>query len=465
MKGDGTRRHFLRSSAGFLGTAAAQAVPKPVIPPNRLGPIPTGRGEKLPPEHEVRERPLLSALLSTPGGRKQIEKMMGAYDNLRARNPDTDRTGLFSQMWLHDSNCGGPGGLPDIHSSWAFLPWHRAFLYFHERMLRSMLGQDFRLPVWDWDNDVGIPAEFQAWAQSWLRPYRITALHNVNRCSIQAWLFSSDYCEFAGYKPADSGEMRLGSAVQGVHAAVHTDAGGILSNLALAAGDPLFYAHHANVDRFWVNWRRAHPDFTAPDGFLDQTFTFYDENGEPRFVRSGALMDEQCLGYFYGEPPFRVVTTALTATRTIDSAKDALDFFSRLAVKLNVIREPAEFLRYLEQTFDDALSFAADDLMLPFSIDWLAPAVKPGTYYFIAVKQPGQSQLLNIAGFGVFRHGRMPHVPVSATGCLTWQALTALARPGSVLGYGPDSGDGTISNSDFKSIWPAQITILNRPAA
>uniref|UniRef100_A0A0D9V6N2 Tyrosinase copper-binding domain-containing protein n=1 Tax=Leersia perrieri TaxID=77586 RepID=A0A0D9V6N2_9ORYZ len=55
-----------------------------------------------------------------------------------------------------------------------------------------------------------------------------------------------------------------------------------------AGRDPVFYPHHANIDRLWEVWRntatgdRSHTIFTDPD-WLDSSFLFYDE--EARLVR------------------------------------------------------------------------------------------------------------------------------------------------------------------------------------
>ena len=42
-----------------------------------------------------------------------------------------------------------------VHFSWIFLPWHRLYLYFHERILASLVGDpSFSLVFWNWDDQV-----------------------------------------------------------------------------------------------------------------------------------------------------------------------------------------------------------------------------------------------------------------------------------------------------------------------
>lgn len=42
-----------------------------------------------------------------------------------------------------------------VHFSWLFLPWHRWYLYFHERILASLVGDPgFSLLYWNWDDQI-----------------------------------------------------------------------------------------------------------------------------------------------------------------------------------------------------------------------------------------------------------------------------------------------------------------------
>ncbi|PNX87454.1 polyphenol oxidase, partial [Trifolium pratense] len=69
-----------------------------------------------------------------------------------------------------------------------------------------------------------------------------------------------------------------------------------------AAGrDPLFYAHHANVDRMWSVWKtlgKKRKDFTDPD-WLESEFLFYDENKNLVKVKVKDCANDRKLGYVY----------------------------------------------------------------------------------------------------------------------------------------------------------------------
>ncbi|KAJ6844779.1 polyphenol oxidase, chloroplastic [Iris pallida] len=45
-----------------------------------------------------------------------------------------------------------------VHESWLFFPFHRFYVYFHERILGKLIGDDtFALPYWNYDSPDGMP--------------------------------------------------------------------------------------------------------------------------------------------------------------------------------------------------------------------------------------------------------------------------------------------------------------------
>ncbi|KAI3795827.1 hypothetical protein L1987_38487 [Smallanthus sonchifolius] len=68
-----------------------------------------------------------------------------------------------------------------------------------------------------------------------------------------------------------------------------------MGNFYSAARDPIFYAHHANVDRMWSVWKTLggkRNDFTDKD-WLDSSFLFYDENAEMVRVKVRDCLDSK----------------------------------------------------------------------------------------------------------------------------------------------------------------------------
>jgi len=68
-----------------------------------------------------------------------------------------------------------------------------------------------------------------------------------------------------------------------------------MSDPATAARDPIFWLHHANVDRLWNRWLdtggHANPDPTADKDWFDQQFAFYDETGQKVVVSVTEIMN------------------------------------------------------------------------------------------------------------------------------------------------------------------------------
>jgi len=68
-----------------------------------------------------------------------------------------------------------------------------------------------------------------------------------------------------------------------VHDFVHVWVGGTVGEVPYAAYDPIFWAHHAMIDRVWRLWQLRHPTAGLPAGILDEAL--------PTF-RMGAALPE-----------------------------------------------------------------------------------------------------------------------------------------------------------------------------
>ena len=47
--------------------------------------------------------------------------------------------------------------------------------------------------------------------------------------------------------------------LEDLHNRVHVWTGGTMSEIPVAAFDPVFWAHHTMIDRLWAIWQQAHP--------------------------------------------------------------------------------------------------------------------------------------------------------------------------------------------------------------
>jgi plastocyanin len=103
---------------------------------------------------------------------------------------------------------------------------------------------------------------------------------------------------------------------------------GIMRFPQLAARDPIFWLHHANIDRLWERWLARKNGRTNPIdqcAWMDQAFPFYNEKGEPVSMAVKDVLDMvNCLGYRYDDPlavvapepaPEPIATPAAVATQ------------------------------------------------------------------------------------------------------------------------------------------------------
>lgn len=276
----------------------------------------------------------------------EIEKYNKAVAMMRSLPYDDPRS--FSRMSnLHCIYCTGAynvkySHLPmQIHKSWMFFPWHRMYLHFFERILGELIGDDtFALHFWNWDNPAGMVIP-EMYMHGSLMNYQREASHfppkkvelSFNRDAeidpTKEWGGETDPDErmkmnmalmytqlvsgartpelFMGcsYKGPDADCYGPGTMENAPHDTVHgwtgsgsnvlrEDMGAFYS----AARDPLFFAHHTNIDRLWDVWRLSHPDI-ADSAFLDTYFFFHDEKKRLVRIKFRDVLNITKLGYAY----------------------------------------------------------------------------------------------------------------------------------------------------------------------
>src|SRR6201996_5364359 len=182
-----------------------------------------------------------------------------------------------------------------------FFGWHRMYLYYFERVLRWAANDPtLTLPYWDYTDPehTALPDEFQD-PNSPLYDWRRSEALNEGLATINPQATNID-----GPLNTDTNFLQYeGDIETGVHGNVHCSVGqtcpiAIMGLVGVAANDPIFYEHHANIDRMWACWQHAHPD-EQPGDWQNQQFSFVDENGAlvQRVVKD--FLDTKALGYVY----------------------------------------------------------------------------------------------------------------------------------------------------------------------
>ena len=191
------------------------------------------------------------------------------------------------------------------HGTYFFWSWHRMYLYWFERIIRKMSDDyGWSLPYWNWSSpsERQLPPMFCDATSVLYTPHRNIAINNGTG-SIPA--FDVDYSE--GFSIVDF-TMGSASIESRPHNDVHVDIGGWMGSVPTAAQDPIFYLHHANMDRLWDLWLaqgggRGDPLNDAT--WKNTKFIFFDETGNQlRQTGCDILRAAQQLDYTYeNEPP------------------------------------------------------------------------------------------------------------------------------------------------------------------
>jgi tyrosinase len=177
-----------------------------------------------------------------------------------------------------------------------FLPWHRAYLLFFDNAARDQNAGAI-LPWWDWtstqSHQTGLPSAYQAGGASLQsgpvpainsQPARRTTRNPSSPGSlptaqdVDALLLLTDFRDFS-------------NQLQDVHDQIHGWVGGDMGSIGTSAFDPVFWAHHAMIDRIWYLWQLKHGVNNIPANYLDKALF-------PGYTVKQVL-DIRTLGYDY----------------------------------------------------------------------------------------------------------------------------------------------------------------------
>lgn len=272
----------------------------------------------------------------------EVKNLCRAIGAMRNNVPLNNAANWQNYALLHAFHCTDAGvDASQVHWSWYFLPWHRGYIYFMERIAANCLKQyypdvdssNFAYPYWDWSNhqempntkeriEKGIPsplfgydlnlqdmtqsdglgfdnlALFDGYRKPSVSDPKMSVRTEVGEDSKKhiaetKFYMSAEYINAAlktpfevfGGKRRTSRETGQGLIEQNPHNNGHDWVGERygsnrdMGTLRYAALDPIFYMHHGNIDRIWSLYENRMPSVDGPWG--RQEYTYVDIDGAP----------------------------------------------------------------------------------------------------------------------------------------------------------------------------------------
>ncbi|MEN8506088.1 tyrosinase family protein [Paraburkholderia sp. SIMBA_050] len=143
----------------------------------------------------------------------------------------------------------------DVHLNYCphmvpyFFAWHRGYLYYFEQQLRTVSGDSaLTLPYWDYYKYPDMPSEFTDPASG--NPLYISGRVNTD---VYAALTLAPYASSIINMQRGTSNSYEASFESAPHNPVHNIIGGWMADMS-SPTDPIFFVHHANVDRLWDAW-------------------------------------------------------------------------------------------------------------------------------------------------------------------------------------------------------------------
>lgn len=301
-----------------------------------------------------------------------------------------------------------------------FFGWHRMYLYYFEQVLRWAAADDtLRLPYWDYTDpkQVALPLEFRS-KDSTLYDSRRNPDMNTGASTLNPDTTNVDdpllhQTDFLSYE---------GQIESGIHGYVHCTVGptcpvAYMGDVPVAGNDPIFYSHHANINRLWACWQHLHT--TPPGAWQDQQFSFVDETGTMQTQPVKNFLDSSSpdyVGYDHvtnctRSPGTAVASNVLTAQAAAAGGVKKMTMLG--TTKAILINQPQTTVdinvpkHMLHEFFAQSQGAATAELVL-HDITAQSP---PGVLFDVYIANKANPNVRKLAGtiswFGAFRHHGM----------------------------------------------------------
>jgi tyrosinase len=270
-----------------------------------------------------------------------VDGYAGAVKTMKERDP-SNPTSWSYQAAMHGTVAKPVRSLWNQcqHATWYFLPWHRMYLYYFERIVRAAVvanggPADWALPYWNYclgGKHAFLPEAFRVPPSGHESPLYVEERNQALNKGEEGMPAAVTSPAKALQRPNFVGKAEFGGPETGFqhsgntwgalerepHNAVHVFVEGLMESPETAAEDPIFWLHHANIDRLWSEWigtPGAHHEDPSQVAWQTFSFSFYDEHGnEVAMSPQEVLETAPQLGYIYDTEPALSPTPTPTPT-------------------------------------------------------------------------------------------------------------------------------------------------------
>lgn len=225
--------------------------------------------------------------------------------------------GITSKVW---GMCQHSDAAPP-NNNMQFFTWHRMYLKYYERTLRKASGDpNFTLPYWNYydetgpgGNGIALPTLVRGTTTGPMYDkFRTPGLNTNTNAIDETWGSNEQAFDFTDFQNFSF------TLEQQPHGQMHCGAGfgcqaPDMGIVPVAGLDPVFYMHHANIDRLFQCWlvRKANgrpitlawaqANLGMPQSWFDQRWFFVDETGASVSMTVAELFQPGGIDYTYAQ--------------------------------------------------------------------------------------------------------------------------------------------------------------------
>ncbi|HEY9502586.1 MAG TPA: tyrosinase family protein, partial [Pyrinomonadaceae bacterium] len=225
--------------------------------------------------------------------------------------PSSNAISWAAQATIH----GTPSGFNFCeHGTDHFFDWHRAFLFYFEKICQKLTNKPkFGLPYWNWNQNPEInPAFLDSASVLFLtRPDTdMTGLWEVSTAALDPIMGDTNFFTFS-------------DQIEGTpHNTVHCAVGGTLCDYTSAL-DPVFWTHHCMIDYCWAKWNMELGNDNTNNATWNNHVNshFVDADGNPAEFIAAATTLMPLLSYRYESSAIGSFPAAAEITTKADFKK------------------------------------------------------------------------------------------------------------------------------------------------